>query len=123
MLHISISLCVLMTVFASVAPVHAVEQHGIRIYEGARLDEQETKFGREIAGADMYCYRTRDSVAKVTAFYKSQSGLTFMGGDESHSLFIKEEGNHMVRVAIANPWTAAGSGKMNTDTLIQIIKE
>lgn len=123
MTRISLSLAVLMTIFASLAFVNAIEQHGIRFYDGARLDEQETKFGREIAGADMYCYRTRDSVAKVTVFYKSQPGLTFMRGDESHSLFMKEDGNHIVRIGIANPWTAARTGRMNTDTLIQIIKE
>jgi hypothetical protein len=70
MLHLSIRLFVLMTIFASVAPAQAIEQHGIRIYEGAQLDEQETKFGREIVGADIHCYRTGESVAKVTAFYE-----------------------------------------------------
>jgi hypothetical protein len=123
MTRISLSLSVHMTIFASLASAHAIEQHGIRVYEGARLDEQETKFGSEIAGAYMYCYRTRDGVAKVTVFYKSQPGLTFMGGDESHSLFMKEDDNHTMRIGIANPWTAARTGRMNMDTLIQIIKE
>jgi hypothetical protein len=123
MARISLSLAVLMTIFTPLTFVHAIEQHGIRIYDGARLDEQETKFGRETAEADIYCYRTKDNVAKVTGFYKNQSGLTFMGGDESHSLFMKEDGNQIVRVTIASPWPSAQTGKMNADTLIQIIKE
>jgi hypothetical protein len=45
MLQRSIRLCVLMMIFASVAPAQAIEQHGIRIYEGAQQDEQETNFG------------------------------------------------------------------------------
>jgi hypothetical protein len=65
----------------------------------------------------MYCYRTGDSVTKVTVFYKSQPGLTFIGGDEISALFVKEDGDHTVNIMVGSPWTAAKTGKANVDTV------
>lgn len=123
MRQICFSLAVIVMIFTSLAPAHAAEQYGVQVYGGAELDMQQTAFGREIAGADMYCYRTGESVAEVIGFYKSHRGLTFMGGDETHALFVKEDGNRTVRVMVVSPWTEAKTGKMKADTLIQIIKE
>jgi hypothetical protein len=69
------------------AVVLAGEPHGIKVYKGAVLDKEETTFGREIAGADIYCYRTKDSIANVIAYYKRHPGLIYMGGDVTHAIF------------------------------------
>jgi len=117
------ALALITAILASPASVRAEERHGIQVYEGARLDAAETKFLREIAGADGYFYRTGDSVEKVTAFYQKQPGLTSLGSNESGAWLVKEEGGHTVHVKIQSPWQPAAGGPMNEDTSILIAKE
>jgi hypothetical protein len=92
-----------MAIFASFAPVHPDERHGIQVYDGARLDTEETDFMREIGESDGYCFRTPDSMEKVTAFYNKQPGLTSPGSDKTGARYIKEENGHTVYIIIANP--------------------
>lgn len=107
-----------------IASARAEERHGIRVYGGAILDTVETNFVQEVVGGDGYCFRTTDSVEKVSAFYRQLPGLVSRGGDESEERFVKElENGQTVYVMIASPWTAAKTGQLQEDTIIKIIKE
>lgn len=99
------------------------DRFGVKVYEGARLDAEQTKFLRVTAGADGYCFRTKDGAEKVAAFYQQQPGLTSLGLDESGGLFVKEEDGRTVNIKIESPWKSAENGKLKQDTLITIIRE
>ena len=117
------SLATLITIFASFASVHPAEHHGIQIYGEARLDKEETNFLREKAGADGYCYRTGDSVEKVTVFYQKHPGLTSPGSDKNGGMFVREENGPTVYIKVQSPWQPAKGGPMKEDTFIGITKE
>ncbi len=97
--------------------------HGVQVYPGARQDAEQTKFLRELAGADGCCFRTQDSLKKVAAFYQAQSGLTSMGVDETMGMFVKEGDGRTVYVKIASPWQPAKGGELQKDTSIVITRE
>ena len=122
MRHIMLSLILLITIFASFAFLYGAEHFGIQVYGGARLDTEETTFMRKNVG-DGYCYRTGDSVKKVTAFYQKHPGLTSLGINESGGRFLKEEDGHMVYVKVESPWLPTKGGEMEKDTIIVIVKE
>ena len=96
MRYIILVFAILITVFASFASIYGAEHFGIQVYAGARLDTEETKFIREVGGADSYYYRTKDSVKKVTTFYQKHPGLTSLGSDETGGMFVKEENGRTV---------------------------
>jgi len=122
MRHIVLGLAGFLMLGLSVS-AHGEERHDIKIYKGAKLDTVETNFAREVAGADAYCYRTGDSVEKVSAFYRKQPGLMSLGGDATGERFVKEAGGYTVYVLVANPWPASKTGQLNEDTVIRIMRE
>ena len=77
-LLVSLALYVLVAGFAL-----AADDHGVAIYPGAKKDEQWSKVQNDMAktmgngfGA---CYRTKDAVAKVAAFYQKDGFKVSVG--------------------------------------------
>jgi hypothetical protein len=102
----------------SVISANAEEKFGVKVYDAAKLDAATSKTVSDSMSINAFCYRTNDSVAKVTDFYKKQAGLEFMGRDKENPMLKK--GN--VDITIQNPWMDMKSGKMRKDTLITIVK-
>lgn len=54
----------------------AEERLGVRIYPGAKYDEQSSKIQAQMTkatgGGSSACYRTKDPVAKVAEFYQKE---------------------------------------------------
>lgn len=122
----AIAVCFLLT-FA--ARVSAEEKFGIAVYPGAEFDAATTKvtstMSSVIKGAA--CYRTKDPVAKVVEFYKKQPALRNRGVSKSSGMFTKGSSeecmeNGCTDVTIQSPWMDLQTGKMNSDTLISIVK-
>jgi hypothetical protein len=103
---------------AGIITAGAEEKFGIKVYDGAKYDGVITKNVSDSMSINASCYRTNDTVAKVTEFYKRQPGLAFMGGSQEGAMFKK--GN--VDITIQNPWMDMQSGNMMKDTLITIVK-
>jgi len=122
MRHVMFGLTLLVTIFASFASLQGADLFGIQVYEGARLDTEETNFLKKV-GSDGYCYRTGDDVKKVTAFYQKHPGLTSLGIDGTGGMFVKEENGHTVYIRIASPWQPAKGGEMKKDTIVVITRE
>ncbi len=99
-------------------PADGEEKHGLPVYPGARLDQATTDAVREGMKLDATCYRTADSVAQVTAFYKKQAGITLVHEGAEGSLLRKGT----VDVTAQRPWMDMKTGAMNKDTLISIVK-
>jgi outer membrane protein OmpA-like peptidoglycan-associated protein len=95
------------------------ERFGVKVYPGAQLDDAQTKYAKA-AGFDLYCYRTNDSLAKVIAFYKGQTGLELLFNTEDSAIF--SDGG-TVKVTATSPWTDPMTGKSRSDTVIQILNE
>ncbi|MCL5024782.1 MAG: hypothetical protein M1497_15725 [Nitrospirae bacterium] len=55
----------------------------------------------------------------MTEFYKKQSDLKYMGGDEGTPMFRKGT----VDVTVQSPWMDTKTGKMMKDALISIVKQ
>ncbi|GAB4485543.1 MAG: hypothetical protein OHK006_11890 [Thermodesulfovibrionales bacterium] len=115
--RILVLLAVLLLV--SVISAKAEEKFGVKVYDGAKYDAAISKNVSETISINAACYRTNDSVAKVTEFYKKQPGMKYMGGEKVSSGFS----NGHVNVTIQNPWMNMINGKMMTDTLITIVKQ
>ncbi|MCU0577023.1 MAG: hypothetical protein MUD15_09395 [Desulfobacterota bacterium] len=106
-------------IFALCGSVTAEENLGIKVYPGAKLDAETTKFLKEGLNMKGTAYRTSDPVAKVLVFYKAQPGLKFMGGDAKNAMFRKDG---KVDVTIQSPWQNMKTGQMMKDTLISIVQ-
>jgi OOP family OmpA-OmpF porin len=102
------------------SPAKAEERFGVKVYPGAQLDEEQTKYARESVGFDVYCYRTKDNREKVVAFYKGQSGLELLFSAEDSAIFSN---GGSVKVTVTSPWTDPMTGKIRADTFIQILNE
>lgn len=98
------------------------ERFGVAVYPGARLDAEQTKYGKD-AGFTMYCYRTDDGFQKVVSFYKSQKALALLISDETTALFGGSEEESSIKVTVSRPWTDPMTGKPRADTFIQIVNE
>ena len=103
----------------SVVTAGAEEKFGVKVYGGAKYDAAISKDLSESFSINAACYRTNDSVAKVSEFYKKQPGMKYTGGEKVSSAFS----NGTVDVTIQNPWINMMTGKMMTDTLITIVKQ
>lgn len=94
------------------------EKHGVAVYPGAKLDAAATDVVRQMTKNDAGCYRTADPVAKVTAFYRKQPGVSVTHEDAETSLSKKGA----VDITVQRPWMDLKTGTMNQDTLISIVK-
>ena len=104
------------------SPAKAEERFGVKVYPGAKLDDEQTTNGKA-AGFDLYCYRTKDSREKVIAFYKGQSGIELLFSAEDSAIFSKKGDEGSVKVTVSSPWTDPMTGKTRSDTLIQLLNE
>lgn len=120
--NIAFKLALICVILVASTLAQAAEHFGVKVYQGAQFDEKETTAAREAVPVEVFCYRTKDSVEKVAAFYQNHPGLVSLGADETGAMFIKEEGGSTVRVMIASPWTDVKTGNSHSDTLIQILK-
>ncbi len=123
MRHSISGLMVFLLVFALFSYSHGAEHFGVPVYQGARLDANETDFMRKNAGADGHFYRTGDKVEKVLAFYTKQPGLTCLGSDKNGGRFIKEEDGQTIYVIVESPWQPSKGGAVSRDTKIYIVRE
>jgi hypothetical protein len=94
----------------------AEEKFGVKVYSGAKYDAAVSKNVSETISVNAACYRTNDSVAKVTEFYKKQPGMKYTGGEKVSSAFS----NGTVTVTIQNPWVNMINGKMMTDMTLPL---
>jgi hypothetical protein len=102
----------------SVMNVSAEEKFGVQVYSGAKYDAATSKNVSESFSIDAGCYRTNDSIPKVSEFYTKQPGMKYMGGEKVSAMFRKGD----VDVTVQNPWVDMKTGKMMSDTLITIVK-
>jgi hypothetical protein len=98
--------------------VAAEEVFGVKVYEGAKYDDEVTQFLKKSMNLEASCYRTNDDVGKVVEFYKGQPGLNLIDESKEGAMFKKGE----IDITIQNPWMDMKTGKMNKDTLISIVK-
>jgi hypothetical protein len=104
--------------FLFAAHASAESQFGVEVYPGAKHDAEVEKQVKQMA-SDAKTYRTTDSVAKVTAFYKGQKLEQQPGANPGGSMFMGKG----VMVSIQNPWADMKTGKITNDTLISIVKQ
>lgn len=100
------------------AALVAEEKFGVKVYEGAKADKEMSAAVSEAFSMEAFCYRTADGLEKVTAFYKKEPGLEFMGDSKEGAMFRK--GN--VDVTIQAPWMNMRTGRLMKDTLITIVR-
>ncbi len=94
------------------------DNFGIPVYPGATYDETTSKAVKQMMNSEAACYRTNDGVQKVAAFYKRQEGLKSFVADEKNAMFKKGK----IDITVQTPWMDMKTGKMNSDTLISIVK-
>ena len=117
---ISLTALLLAMMFSPVVSVYGEEIFGIQVYPGAKLDSETTQFLKDSLHLNAAAYRTTDSVAKVTTFYKGQKGLAVVSEKKEGAMFMK--GSYELTVTIQNPWRNMKTGQQMTDTLISIAK-
>jgi hypothetical protein len=115
---IKLALAVTLIAICAVA-LGAEEKFGVKVYEGAKLDEAISKWVSESFSLEAFCYRTNDSLEKVLAFYKKEPDLKLMGETKEGAMFKKGD----VDITIQNPWMDTKTGQMIKETLITIAKQ
>lgn len=101
------------------ALANAQEKFGVKVYPGAKEVPSAEKALADLMHITGSCYRTNDSLPKVTAFYKQQPGLKLA----SQTDVVAEFNGKGVRVEIASPWVDPSDMSRNTDTSIIIEKQ
>ncbi len=101
--------------------VQADEHFGIKVYPGAKLNDEQTKYARNIGGLDAYIYVTEDDFKKVSSFYEKLEGFMNLGADETAAVFMKDENGRMLRISITNHWLDSRTGEERFTTLIQLL--
>lgn len=114
-----VSICVIISI-AAFGLAAAQESFGVKVYGGAKYDEVTSQAVKNMMKAEAFCYRTNDSVEKVTEFYKTQPGLKLVLADKTSAVFRKEGG---IGITLQNPWVDMKTGKEIADTLISIFKK
>ena len=109
-------------VAASAAETPADRVAGILLYPGASsagVDGTE-KMLKDSGYGTAVCRRTRDTLAKVVAFYRKQSGLQLVGepGDDSATFMGSAAGTS---VNVNSPWMDVKTFQMQKDTQICIV--
>ncbi len=96
------------------------DRFGMPVYPGANYDAATTDFMVNNFHMKAACFRTKDSIAKVLEFYKSQKQVISVSmPDKENGLAQFPHGNH---VALQSPWRNMSTGAMMNDTLISIVE-
>ena len=96
----------------------AEQKHGVEVYPNAKADAKVAKQLEKMNIKGAGTYRSGDSVAKVTEFYRKQSGLKEVGtGNAQGATFQGKD----VMVTIQNPWLDMDTSQKVNDTLISIV--
>ena len=100
--------------------VHALaeQKHGVEVYPNAKADAKVAKQLEKMNIKDAGTYRSGDSVAKVTEFYRKQ-GLKEVGSGNAQGATFQGKD---VMVTIQNPWLDMDTSQKMSDTLISIVK-
>jgi len=102
----------------SAAAAFAAETFGVALYPGAKYDAAATRALKDLIGSNGVCYRTSDSIPKVTEFYKKKGLNPFRGGTPERVTLQNSTG---LNIELQNPWMEVSTGKMVQGTLISII--
>lgn len=100
---------------------HAVadKTFGVEVYPGAKPSPETNEFLQKSLKMQGQAYVTGDSLAKVTEFYRKQSGLKQNPGSDSTQSGFSGKG---VMVTLQNPWMDMKNGKKMESTLVSIVK-
>jgi len=102
------------------AAARGEDRFGMPVYPGATYDAATTDFLVNSFHMKAACFRTKDPIAKVLEFYKSQKQVVSVSmPDKENGLAQFPHGNH---VALQSPWRNMSSGAMMSDTLITIVE-
>jgi len=101
--------------------VQADEHFGIKVYPGAKLNDEQTKFARNISGLDAFIYVTQDDFKKVSAFYEKLEGFMNLGADETAAVFMKDVDGRMITISISSHWLDSRTGEEQSTTSIQLL--
>ena len=94
------------------------DNFGMPVYPGATHDATTSSAVKQMIKAEATCYRTKDSVQKVVAFYKKQDGMTTTIADDKNAMIKKGK----IDITVQSPWMDMKTGKLNNDTLVSIVK-
>lgn len=107
------------TVVLLAALANAQAKFGVKVYPGAKEVPSAEKAFADLLHTTAFVYRTSDSLAQVTAFYKQQPGLKLTGRTDVVSEFTGKG----VKVEIASPWVDPTTMATYKDTSISIEKQ
>ena len=100
----------------------AGEQLGVTVYPGAAYDQAMTKVLKKTPGVEGAAYRTDDTMARVTEFYRKQGLLLLRLGDTTNERARFKKTDTGVDVIVQSPWKDPRTGATMKGTLIMIIQ-
>lgn len=102
--------------------VSAEELFGVPIYPGATIEPAVAEMLKTMGGG--VAYRSKDSVANISAFYAKQQGMTVYYSGEKRAIYWRclKEADCDRTITINNPWLHPANDKKMFDTLITIRK-
>ena len=98
----------------------AEKQFGVEVYPGAKPAPEVAQQLKEAMKINGHTYVTGDSVDKVAAYYQKQPGLKQNPGADAKQAGFMGQG---VMVTIQNPWMDMKTGKVQSNTLVSIVKQ
>lgn len=100
----------------------AEEQLGVTVYPGAAYDQVMTKVLEKSPSVEGAAYRTGDTLAEVTEFYRKQGLLFLRVGEPMKERARFKKTDTGVDVIVQNPWKDPHTGATMKGTRIMIIK-
>ncbi len=101
----------------------AEEQLGVTVYPGAAYDQVMTTVLKKSPSVEGAAYRTDDTIAEVTEFYRKQGLLFLRVGDPVKERARFKKTDTGVDVILQNPWKDPYTGATMKGTLIMIIRD
>lgn len=104
--------------FCCLALSSAEERFGVPVYGAARFDADTSALVEKMATKGAACFRSADSLAKVTEFYRKLPGASVVRADGKGAM-VKIKG---ITVTLQNPFRDMKTGAVCTETLISIVR-